>query len=231
MQPVPFTTVSAGEIPRPSTPDLETARCGSDRFNREVVAHLNSLYRFALRKTRNQQEAEDLVQDTLLRALEFQHRLQPGSNCRAWLFTIMHNLFVNRIRKSSLSLVDFDEKQAHRERALGAWLPDNPEEYLFYRLAAEDIQRAVQTLSPKFRAAVVLADIEGRSYREIAEICRCPIGTVMSRLHRGRHSLRATLREYGNGRPGGAERSTGPPAGGPAPQTRFARTHTTAARG
>ncbi len=128
MQPVPFTTVSAGEIPRPSTPDLETASGGSDRFNREVVAHLNSLYRFALRKTRNQQEAEDLVQDTLLRALEFQHRLQPGSNCRAWLFTIMHNLFVNRIRKSSLSLVDFDEKQAHRERALGAWLPDNPEE-------------------------------------------------------------------------------------------------------
>lgn len=199
MQPVPVMTVTAGEILRPSKRDLETANGGSDKFNREVVAHLNSLYRFALRKTRNQEDAADLVQDTFLRALQFRHRFRPGSNCRAWLFAIMHNLFVNRIRKSAVSLVDFDEEQAHRERALGAWLPDDPERYLFYRFAAVDIQRAIQTLSPNFRAAVVLADIEGRSYREIAEICRCPIGTVMSRLHRGRHSLRATLREYGNG--------------------------------
>ncbi|MFQ5846717.1 MAG: sigma-70 family RNA polymerase sigma factor [Candidatus Methylomirabilales bacterium] len=168
-------------------------------FEEAALVHMNSIYNGALRLTRNKTEAEDLFQETFLRAYRFFHQFQPGTNCRAWLFAILHSLFVNRIRQSSRPVVDFDEERVYREAGVGSVVPGDPEIDLFHRLAGEDIQRAIEALPPKLRVAVVLADLEGCSYREIAEICRCPIGTVMSRLYRGRQTLRGALKEYSTG--------------------------------
>ncbi len=175
----------------------------SDRKRREfedaALVHMSVIYNTALRLTRNKNEAEDLFQETFLRAYRFFHQFQPGTDCRAWLFAILHSLFVNRLRQSSRSLVDFDEERVYREAGGVSSLPENPEVGLIHRLAGEDIQRAIEALPPKLRVAVVLADIQGCSYRDIAEICRCPLGTVMSRLYRGRQALRIALKEYAKG--------------------------------
>lgn len=168
-------------------------------FEETALVHMNVIYNTALRLTRNKNEAEDLFQETFLRAYRFFHQFQPGTDCRAWLFAILHSLFINQVRRSSRSVVDFDEERVYREGGVTRSLPGDPEVGLIRRLAGEDIQRAIEALSPKLRVAVVLADIQGCSYREIAEICRCPLGTVMSRLYRGRHALRAALKEYAKG--------------------------------
>ncbi len=165
-------------------------------FEETALVHMQSIYNVALRLTRNKPEAEDLFQETFLRAYRFFHQFQSGTDCRAWLFAILHSLFVNRVRRTSYPTVDLDEERVYRERAMGSSLPGNPEVDVIHRLAGEDIERAIDALPPKLRVAVILADIEGCSYREIAEICQCPIGTVMSRLYRGRQALRDALREY-----------------------------------
>lgn len=169
-------------------------------FEETALVHMNSIYSAALRLTRNKTEAEDLFQETFLRAYRFFHQFRRGSNCRAWLFAIMHSVFINRVRQSSHPLVDFNEEQVYREGGAESSLPGDPEVDLFRRLAGEDIQRALAGLPSKLRAVVVLADLEGCSYREIAEICGCPIGTVMSRLYRGRRALRMALHDYAKGR-------------------------------
>ena len=168
-------------------------------FEESALVHMKSIYNAALRLTREKTEAEDLFQETFLRAYRFFHQFQPGTDCRAWLFAILHSLFVNRVRRVSYPHVDFDEERVYREVEVGRWFPENPEANFIQRLAGEDIQRAIATLPPKFRATVVLADVEGFSYREIAEICQVPIGTVMSRLYRGRQTLRNALKEYAVG--------------------------------
>jgi RNA polymerase sigma-70 factor (ECF subfamily) len=160
---------------------------------------MNSIYNVALRLTRNKTEAEDLFQETFLRAYRFFHQFQPGTDCRAWLFAILHSLFVNRVRRTSYPMVDLDEERVYREGGASRPLSGNPEVDLVHRLAGEDIQRAIEALPAKLRLAVVLADVEGCSYREIAEISGCPIGTVMSRLYRGRQALRNALKEYAVG--------------------------------
>lgn len=165
-------------------------------FEETALVHMDRIYNTALRLTRNKTEAEDLFQETFLRAYRFFHQFQPGTNCRAWLFTILRSLFVNRIRQTSRTRVDFDEERLYREPGVGGAVPQDPEVGIFHRLAGGDIQRAIEALPPKLREAVVLADLEGCSYREIAEICRCPLGTVMSRLYRGRQVLRVALKEY-----------------------------------
>jgi RNA polymerase sigma-70 factor (ECF subfamily) len=176
---------------------------GQDRTRREfeetALIHMNSVYNAALRLVRNKTEAEDLFQETFLRAYRFFHQFRRGSNCRAWLLAILHRLFINRVRQSRHAVVDFDEDRAYPEMEVGSSLLQNPEVDLFHRLAGEDVQRAVQGLPPKLRVVVVLADLEGCSYREIAEICGCPLGTVMSRLYRGRQVLRAALKGYAQG--------------------------------
>lgn len=199
MKPGAVSVSAADQILTTVSSHLGAGNGGRDAFHAEALAHLNVLHRVALSKTRNRQDAADLVQDTFLRALQFQHRFQPGSNCRAWLLTIMHSLFVNRLRQSCHVLVGFDEQQVFWEAELPDGATNNPEVSTLRRLAREDIQRAIGLLPPKFRAVVVLADVEGCSYREIAEICGCPIGTVMSRLYRGRQALRGVLRELGTG--------------------------------
>ncbi len=175
-------------------PDQEGQR--RQEFEETALVHMQNIYNAALRLTRNKSEAEDLFQETFLRAYRFFHQFQQGTDCRAWLYAILHSLFVNRVRRTSYPMVDLDEERVYREGARGSSLPGNPEVDLIHRLAGEDIEQAIEALPPKLRVAVVLADIEGCSYREIAEICGCPIGTVMSRLYRGRQALRATLRAY-----------------------------------
>jgi RNA polymerase sigma-70 factor (ECF subfamily) len=168
-------------------------------FEEAALVHMQGIYNAALRLVRNKTEAEDLFQETFLRAYRFFHQFERGSNCRAWLFAILHSLFINRVRKISPVIVDFEEERAYREADPWAAPLANPEVDLVRRMAGEDIERAIATLPPKLRAVVVMADLEGCTYREIAEICDCPIGTVMSRLYRGRQALRTALKEYAQG--------------------------------
>jgi RNA polymerase sigma-70 factor, ECF subfamily len=171
-----------------------------ERFERDVLPLLPSLYGAALRMTRNPSDAEDLVQDTYLRAFRGFAGFQEGTNLKAWLYRILTNSFINTYRK----------KQRQPQTVEG---PDDIEEwYLFDRLGSrnvessaedevldslpdEDVKQALESLPENFRLPVLLADVEGFSYKEIAEIMETPIGTVMSRLHRGRKALEKALWE------------------------------------
>jgi RNA polymerase sigma-70 factor, ECF subfamily len=161
-----------------------------------ALVHLDALYQTALRLTRNRAEAEDVVQETFLRAFKSFHRFNPGTNCRAWLFTIMRNLFLNRLRRADREVLDADMAlvDVAPESATAARpARDNPEEEFLQTVVHGDVDRALRALPLVFREAVVLADLEGLNYKEIAEVVGCPIGTVMSRLARGRQLLRRAL--------------------------------------
>lgn len=179
----------------------------SDRareFEEFALMHLDALYRTALRLTRNRAEAEDLVQETCLRAFQNFHRFNPLTNCQVWLLTIMRNIFLNRMRRAGREVLEGDASALetfHERLMTPASVAGNPEEEFFQRLLHDDIDRALRALPLPFREAVILADLEGLSYKEVAEVLGCPTGTVMSRLSRGRHLLRHLLsrfaREYG----------------------------------
>jgi RNA polymerase sigma-70 factor (ECF subfamily) len=150
--------------------------------------------------TGSRAEAEDVVQETYLRAFRGFRRFAPGTNCRAWLFTILRHVFLNRVRarghevdEGPEGLVDSLEAQSATGPIEG---PRNPEEEFFQTVLHGDVDRALKALPVPFREAVVLADLEGLTYREIAEVLGCPLGTVMSRLSRGRGLLRRLLRDF-----------------------------------
>jgi RNA polymerase sigma-70 factor (ECF subfamily) len=180
---------------------------GGDRsreFEEVALVHLDALYRGALRLTQNRAEAEDLVQETCLRGFRSFHRFNPGSNCRAWLFTILRNAFLNRIRRHGQEVLDADPaawESASQSATEAAGPARHPEEEFFQTVLHGDVDRAIRALPLAFREAVVLSDLEGLSYKEIAQVLGCPIGTVMSRLSRGRALLRQALgrlaREHG----------------------------------
>jgi len=172
-----------------------------EEFETEALQHLDALYATALRFTRDPRDAEDLVQDTFLRACRFLDRFEPGTNLKAWLFRILTNAFINRYRRSTRerSLVDGAEReqvtdQLHSpdaaERAV------NPERALLDRLVSEDVLEAIDSVPIDFRMVVILSDIHDFSYKEIADILDVPVGTVMSRLFRGRRHLRESLAGY-----------------------------------
>jgi RNA polymerase sigma-70 factor (ECF subfamily) len=163
-------------------------------FEEVALVHLDALYGTALRLAGNQGEAEDLVQDTVLRAYEFFHQFAPGTNCKAWLLRILYRTFLNRRRRERPTVAYDDELGPPAGGTLGAAV-GGPEEDLLRKATGEEIQRALDLVPEKFRLPVILAELEGLSYREIAEVCGCPVGTVMSRLHRGRAHLRETLRD------------------------------------
>jgi RNA polymerase sigma-70 factor (ECF subfamily) len=174
----------------------------TDTFERVALVHLDALYRVALRLTRNRAEAEDVVQEALMKAFRGFHRFDPGTNCRAWLFTILRNVFLNRLRGQDREVLQAEVGGLdHVEPIGGAPLGDNPEEQFLQTVVHGDVDRALSALPLTFREAVLLVDIEGLSYREVAEVVGCPIGTVMSRLARGRALLRRALgqlaREHG----------------------------------
>lgn len=179
------------------------ARRPAEEFEEVALVHLDALYGLGLRLTHNRAEAEDLVQEAYLRAFKNFHRFNPGTNCRAWLFTILRNVFLNRIRRSGREVLEGDARlpDAGLDGLESPREGGSPEEEFFQTVLHGDVERALKTLPLPFREAVVLADLEGLTYREVAQVLGCPIGTVMSRLSRGRALLRRALgrfaREHG----------------------------------
>ncbi len=171
----------------------------SREFEEVTLVHLDSLYRGALPFTHNRAEAEDLVQETCLRAFRNFHRFNPGTNCRAWLFTIMRNAFLNRLRRAGRELLEEDSsawESVSESVTAPASARDNPEEEFFQTVLHGDVDRALRALPLVFREAVILADLGGLSYKEVAQVLGCPMGTVMSRLARGRQLLRQGLSRF-----------------------------------
>jgi RNA polymerase sigma-70 factor (ECF subfamily) len=170
-------------------------------FEEEARPHLDALYSTALRLTRSRADAEDLVQDTLVRAYRFFDQFEAGTNFKAWLLRIQMNAFVNRYRRAVRERQVFDGAMAAPvgegvvSRATMRGLTD-PVGSAQQQLIAQEINRAFAELSENARAMVLLADVEGLSYKEIAEVMGCPIGTVMSRLHRARKQLQASLQQH-----------------------------------
>lgn len=165
-------------------------------FADEALTHLDTLYRGALRLTRDPDAAQDLVQEAYLRALRYQHSYQQGTNMKAWLFAIMRNLFWDRFkvsRKEDVSLDDTGDFVLYdRLKDEGA----KPEEDVLDKLAASEVVAAVEKLPPLHREVVLLVDVEGFSYKDAAQTLNVPIGTVMSRLHRARQQLQKSLYDY-----------------------------------
>jgi len=170
------------------------------RFEQDVVPFLGQLYPAALRMTRNPSDAEDLVQETSVKAYAAFHQFMPGTNLRAWLHRILANTFINSYRKKrreplAARSTDFQEDwQSGTDPLAGP--ARSAEAEALDRLADSDILRALRDLPEDFRVAIYLADIEGYPYKEVAEMMGTPIGTVMSRLHRGRSKLREKLASY-----------------------------------
>lgn len=171
----------------------------ADAFETDALAHLDALYRTALRMTRSESEAEDLVQESYIRAFRAREQFQPGTNLKAWLFRILTNTFINEFRRrkarpQTTELDDVDESSLYRQMtgASAASSLAEPESVVLDRVVDAEVSAALEELPEKFRT-VVLLDAEGFSYKEMAEMLQVPIGTIMSRLHRGRKFLQKRL--------------------------------------
>lgn len=171
-------------------------------FEQVALVHIDSVYNVALRMTRNKADAEDLVQETYLKAFRFFAKFQVGTNCKAWLLKILTNLFNNKYRQriKEPPQVSYDEIEEDflYSRLLKETLEpnENPEQILFSRIVEDDVKKVMDSLPEEFRMVVILSFIEDCSYKEIAEIMDTNIGTVKSRLHRGRTMLQKALYEY-----------------------------------
>lgn len=189
------------------TPVSSAEHAVTEDFEAGVVAQLDSLYRTALRLTNNPQEAEDLVQETMLKAFRFAHTYHPGTNLRAWLFRILNTSAINRYRRQAThptpaSLPEGEEFYLYNQiRDInGQELSQGVEDEVLNQYLDEDVYKALNDLPYNFRMPVILADIEGLSYKEIAESLQIPIGTVMSRISRARRQLQKSLWQYAKDR-------------------------------
>jgi RNA polymerase sigma-70 factor (ECF subfamily) len=173
-------------------------RAREDRFAALVLPHLDALHYAAMRLTRDESTAEDLIQETFLRAYRALHQLTQEESCRAWLMKIMTNIWLNLRQKRGREglVVAIDELDLSPED-VAPWsqlrIPEEPERAASRKQFCEDLDQALHQLPEAFRIVVMLADVEGLSYKEVAETLQCPIGTVMSRLYRARQLLRKAL--------------------------------------
>ncbi len=182
----------------PKTESLEQRK---ERFERDAMQYVDQLYAGALRMTRNPADAEDLVQEAFTKAFSSFHQYKPGTNLRAWLYRILTNTYINLYRKRQRSpqesgtedVEDWHMVQAAEHSSIGL---RSAETEALDRLPDADVKKALQQIPEEFRLAVYFADVEGFAYKEISEILDVPIGTVMSRLHRGRKMLRERLTDY-----------------------------------
>jgi RNA polymerase sigma-70 factor, ECF subfamily len=172
-------------------------------FEVEALPHADLLYNYALRMTNNAADADDLVQETFLKAFRFWEKYEKGTNIRPWLFRIMKNSYINRYRRESKEpdTVDYDEVQNFYNTIRDTTVASaDTQESVFGQLLDDDVATAIAHLPEDFRTVVILCDIEGLTYEEIAEFLAVPLGTVRSRLHRGRSLLRAELINYAKDR-------------------------------
>lgn len=170
-------------------------------FEEEALPHMDALYNYARSISYNKQDAEDLVQETFLRAYRFFHQYEPGTNCKAWLFTILRNLYNTQYKqyKTSPDQVHYEQMEEIYEQIADdavASVVDDPETEFFENILPDEIVNAIEDLPEEYKSVLILADIEDFAYKEIAEILDIPMGTVMSRLHRARNTLKKKLVDY-----------------------------------
>lgn len=168
-------------------------------FETEAMPHMNLLLNYAYKMTFNKLDADDLLQETYLRAFRFFHKFEKGTNCKAWLFRIMKNLFINKYRKNQKEpgKVDYGEIENFFDNIRSEKIDSTDlQEKVFSNLLDDELTNALNSLQDDFKTVVILCDLEGLSYEEIADFVQCPIGTVRSRLHRGRKMLQQKLYDY-----------------------------------
>ena len=190
-----------GAVAVPSAPlAAGLVRRGGDTFEQDALAHLDTMYSVACRLTRNPSSAEDLVQDAMVKALRARDSFQPGTHLKAWLLKILTNTFFNQYKRGGLERTVLEGPDA--DPLAEGWISAatmrgmrDPESVALSPLLRAELQSALDALPEDYRLAVVLSDIEELSYKEIADVMGCPIGTVMSRLHRGRAILKKSLLE------------------------------------
>jgi RNA polymerase sigma-70 factor (ECF subfamily) len=190
---------SAGELVRVDR-EKESAAERKKRFERDALQYMNQLYAAAMRHTRNPEDAQDLVQDTYAKAYTSFHQFEPGTNLKAWLYRVLTTTFINTYRKDQrrpqTSDSELEDWQIAEASSHTSDQGKSSEDVVLENLPDSDIKNALAEIPEEFRMAVYLADVEGFSYKEIAEIVGVPAGTVMSRLHRGRKQLREKLTDY-----------------------------------
>ena len=192
--------------------EKESAAERKKRFERDALQYMNQLYAAAMRYTKNSEDAQDLVQDTYAKAYTSFHQFEPGTNLKAWLYRVLTTTFINTYRKDQrrpqTSDSELEDWQIAEASSHTSDQGKSTEDVVLENLPDSDIKNALAEIPEEFRMAVFLADVEGFSYKEIAEIVGVPAGTVMSRLHRGRKQLREKLTDYARERgyvKGGAE--------------------------
>lgn len=165
-------------------------------FEREAIPHLDAVYRVALRLSGEPAQAEDLAQETMLKAFRSWHQYQEGTNARAWLLTILRHTFINAYRRKKNRAVSLDVSEIEHYTVFHEVQDSDPEGTFFDQIVDEEVLQAIDALPEEFRETLVLSDLEGMSYAEIAEVTGVPVGTVKSRLYRGRQMLQKKLYEY-----------------------------------
>lgn len=191
--------------------EKETLAARKARFEKDALVFTSQLYGAALRYTKNTHDAQDLVQDTYAKAFTSFHQFEPGTNLKAWLYRILTTTFINNYRKDQrrpkISAGEIEDWQIADASSHTSDQGKSAEDEVLENIADKDVKEALAAMPEEFRIAVYLSDVEGFSYKEVAEITGVPTGTVMSRLHRGRKLLRAALADYAKSRGFGSEKA------------------------